>query len=414
MRVLLVNDYGTSHGGAEHQVIALRSGLRARGHEAWLFTSRARPLPLVIEADRTTFGTQHPVWRRVTQALNPVAPRDLARAIRELRPDVVHVRMFLTQLSPLILPVLRDVPSVLHVGTHQLVCPLNTLVLPDGSTCRNLPGAACQREGCVSVVGRLRFGVQRGLWNAWSDVFDSVITVSQAVRDRLEANGIGVTDVIWNGVPDRGPRKRLASTPTLSFAGRLVAKKGVDVLLEAFRQARTVIPDARLLIAGDGPERRTMEAMATTLGIGDAVSFLGHVSQAEIETRLGEAWAHVLPGRWPEPFGNSAAEALMRGTAVITSNTGGTAELVVHERTGLLVPAGDAYALASALVRVLSDIAFAERLGSAARDFAARELSDAVMLDRIEALYCRITDGIPLRPIIQRDAPSSPDPGVRR
>lgn len=390
MRILLVHDYGTPTGGAELQTIALRAGLRARGHDARLFTSSARPLPLEIAADVTTFGTQDPWVRRLTQALNPVAARDLARTIRDYRPDLVHVRMFLTQLSPLILPALRDVPAILHVATWQLICPLNTRVLPDGRHCPHRPGAICRREGCVSPAGRARFAIQSTLWRRWRGVFDATVAASGFVRERMEANGVPITHTIWNGVPDRGVRNALADRPTLSFAGRLFEKKGVDLLLDAFRLVRQRVPDAELLIAGEGPLRPALDARATALGLSGSARFLGHLPVAALDDVLGGAWAHVLPGRWQEPFGNSAAEALMRGTAVVSTNAGGPAELIQDGATGLLVPPGDVNALAKSLVSILTDRALATRMGLAAREFALHELTDQAMLDRIEALYADV------------------------
>ncbi|MBK6803758.1 MAG: glycosyltransferase [Betaproteobacteria bacterium] len=135
MRVLLLHDYGTLSGGAEVMIVALRDALRSRGHEAILFTSTARPLPLPLVSDEQCFGTVSPL-RRVLQAANPHAVARLRTVLRDFRPDVVHVKMFLTQLSPLVLPLLRPFPSLLHVINYNLVCPINTKTLPDGTPCR--------------------------------------------------------------------------------------------------------------------------------------------------------------------------------------------------------------------------------------------------------------------------------------
>src|SRR5688572_33418005 len=114
--------------------ITLRNGLQARGHEARLFASTARPLDIPNAADHTCYGTMAPA-RRILQVVNPSAVLRLHALLRTYRPDVVHVRMFLTQLSPLVLPLLRKVPSLLHIVNYDLICPLNTKLLPDGSPC---------------------------------------------------------------------------------------------------------------------------------------------------------------------------------------------------------------------------------------------------------------------------------------
>ena len=116
VKVLLIHDFGTLSGGAEVMICRLREQLRARGHDVLLFTSTARPLPLPVLADATCFGTVSPA-RRVLQAVNPHAHWRLRRLLRDFRPDVVHLKMFLNQLSPLILPLLASVPSLLHATT---------------------------------------------------------------------------------------------------------------------------------------------------------------------------------------------------------------------------------------------------------------------------------------------------------
>ena len=131
MKVLLVNDYGTPSGGAELQSVRIRDLLRVRGHDAMLFTSDARPVPVAPASDLLCFGSRGGIGR-ITQVANPWAAAALRRAIASFRPDVIHLRMFLSQLSPLILPVLRDTPTILHVVNYQLICPLNTkLLLPE-------------------------------------------------------------------------------------------------------------------------------------------------------------------------------------------------------------------------------------------------------------------------------------------
>ncbi len=390
MRVLLLHDYGTLSGGAEVMIVALRDALRGRGHEAILFTSTARPLPLPLVSDEQCFGTVSPL-RRVLQAANPHAAARLRTVLRDFRPDVVHVKMFLTQLSPLVLPLLRPFPSLLHVINYNLVCPINTKTLPDGTPCRQRAGVACHAAGCMSWPGVARAFVQRRMTTL--DVFDRVVANSEWVARRLRAEGIRVDEAIPNGVPTRPARPRLGATPVVGFAGRLVAKKGVDVLLRAIALLRERVPEARLIVAGDGPERIGLERLAAELGIRDAVDFLGHLEQERAERALGAAWVQAVPSRWEEPFGLVAAEAMMRGTAVVASERGGPTEQVVHGETGCLVAAGDARALASALERVVRDRDLAEKMGASARVRALAELTIDRHVDRVVSAYAECRAG---------------------
>jgi glycosyltransferase involved in cell wall biosynthesis len=397
MKVLIVNDYGTLGGGAERVSLILRDELRARGHDARLFASSARPLGLENQADDVCFGSESPL-RRILGTANPSAVLGLSRALRDFRPDVVHVRMFLTQLSPLILPLLRDVPCLLHVVNYQTVCPLNTKILPDGSRCRVLAGKACYDNGCVSLAGLARTICQLGLWRRWRDVFDMIVANSAWLGERLRADGVAVDRVILNGTTLRAPRSALGDPPTVGFAGRLVPKKGVDILVRAMALVVGQVPAARLLIAGDGPERATLTRLVAELGLGSRVSMTGHLASPELDHQLGTAWAQAVPSTYEEPFPNVAVEAMMRGTAVVATSVGGSTEIVREGRTGYLVPPGDPAALANALVKVLRNQAGAEAMGAAGRAVALEEFQQSRMVEQFLEVYAglsRIGDPTP-------------------
>ena len=249
MRVLLVNDYGTPTGGAEYMMLMCRDELRARGHEARLFTSSARPGGAEVLADYSCPGTTSS-FRTLLQSWNPWAARRLAEAVEELAPDVVHVRMFLTQLSPAILPVLRGRPAVYSAVDYRPVCPVGSRRLPDGASCDHPVGRACHREGCLPLRDWVPIMGQMKLWDRWRDAFDLVTVASQWMARRLRALGFPADRVIPNAVPVRPPRPPLDGPPTVGFAGRLVPTKGADILIAAMARVRQELPDARLLIVG--------------------------------------------------------------------------------------------------------------------------------------------------------------------
>ena len=390
MRVLILHDFGRRIGGAEHLSLLLRDALRERGHAARLLSSTAdvmrRDVPLRIEADATFPGIVGPL-QRLSRVANPVAARALRRELESFRPDVVHVRMFLTQFSPLILPLLRDVPAVLHVVNYLPICPIDTKTLPDGSPCHFRPGMACSRAGCLPTLGGVRVAAQYGLMRRHFDVFDRVVANSEWVADKLRADGLRCDGFVWNGVPDRPQRPPLEGPPTAAFAGRLVALKGADVLVRAMPLVLEKVPAARLIVAGDGPERPRLESMAADLGVAEEVEFCGHLSHAAMAEVMPRAWVQAVPSNWEEPFGIACAEAMMRGTAVAATNSGGLAEQVVEGETGLLRPAGDVAAWADALASLLADRERCERLGQAGRERAARLFSQERFVGEFVKLY---------------------------
>lgn len=386
MRILLVNDYGTTTGGAEIAVLALRDGLRARGHQVRLFASSARPGGAQPRADAYAFGTTS-AFRTLLQTANPAAATGLAREIAAFRPDVVHVNLFLTQLSPLILPVLRGTPSVFHAHWSRAVCPTGTKMLPSGAPCASPVGRACLGNGCLPLRDWLPLMAQHGLWRRWSGVFGRIIANSEMVRSELLAGGLGPVEVIEYGLQQTPDRPALAGPPSVIFAGRLVREKGVDILLRAFALVCATLPQARLTIAGDGAERPTLTALAKDLGVAQQVGFVGHVSRDEVERLAADAWVQAVPSRWREPFGLVAAEAMMRGAAVVASDGGGLREFIDHDQTGVLVPDDAPETWASALLTLLSDRQRAETLGSQGRDAARVRFDFQRYLDRILGTY---------------------------
>lgn len=390
MKILLVNDYGTLEGGAERVTQLLRDGLRGRGHDARVLTSSAGGGNGTSFADDRCFGTLSRA-RTLLQTANPWAYCQLRRVLDGFRPDVVHVRMFLTQLSPLILPLLRRVPSLWHVGWLRGICPRGTKILPDATVCRSPWGVACYRHGCLPARDWPLLMTQMHLLDRWRAVFRRIVVNSNALQEAFAAEGIPAVDVVYNGVAARPARPPLSAPPTVGFAGRLVHQKGADLLLTAFQQVAAAMPDARLVVAGDGPQRQALEQQTACSGFSSRVQFVGHLAPAELERVLAPAWVQVVPSRAAEGFGNVAAEAMMRGTAVVASACGGLREVVRHHQTGRLVPPDDPAALADNLLELLRDRALAESLGQAGRAVALEQFSEATFVDRFLNLYQSIT-----------------------
>ncbi len=386
MKILLVNDYGVLVGGAERVTVDLRDGLRARGHDARLLASDAGAPGLASRADYTCRGSNDTA-RLLLQVWNPWAVRRLRQVLAQFEPDVVHVRMFLTQLSPGILRWLPPDRSLLHIGNHQTICPLNTRVLPDGSRCGVRAGVECYRHGCVSVPGLGRALLQLGGWRRRASVFRMVVANSHAIAATLRENDVRVDRVVPNGTRGVPPRPPLTGPPTVVFAGRLVPQKGVDLLVQAMAIVITQQPDARLLIMGDGPDRARIEALVKTLQLRDHVQCCGHIPHPALSEHLGAGWVQVLPSRSPEPGANVIPEAMMRGTAVVATRFDGAPEGLRDQVTGFLVAPFDVPALAGRLLTLLRDRALAEQMGQAGRKVALAELTTDLMIERFEAAY---------------------------
>ncbi len=181
--------------------------------------------------------------------------------------------------------------------------------------------------------------------------------------------------------------------PSMIFACRqLFPRKGIRFLVEAAAQLKPRFPDLKVVVAGDGFERPDLIALAERLGIARDVTFLGWVPNSDLPQYYRAAALSVIPSL-EEGFGIPAAEAMGCETAVVASDAGGLPEVVEHGVTGLIVPRGDANALAVAIGELLADPARRARMGKAGRERALRLFDWDRSAEQFEQIYAGIGAG---------------------
>ncbi|BAM04130.1 glycosyltransferase family 4 protein [Phycisphaera mikurensis] len=393
MRILLLNDRIDPTGGSQLLTRGISDGLAARGHETRILASDAGLDPADRPANASLCrGSLEGSKQTLLRTWNPSAAAALRREIASFRPDVVHVRAFLTQLSPSILPELAGVPALYHAVHHAAVCPTAKKLLPDGRICTFPAGSACKAH-CLSVPAFAALMTQRALFRRSWHRFDAVLANSRCTADHLVRDGLGrgpgadEVRVVYNAVPATPARPPLSDPPRAVFVGRLSREKGVATLLHAWARVREEVPAAVLDLVGTGPLEAELEALAAaTLGA-DAAVFHGRLPRPEAEAVATPAWVQAVPSTWDEPFGLVAAEAMMRGTAVVVPGHGGLAEVPEAGVSGLLAPAGDPEAWADALLTLLARRSRAEAMGRAARERATSRFTMDRLLDETEEVY---------------------------
>src|SRR6266550_1131703 len=172
--------------------------------------------------------------------------------------------------------------------------------------------------------------------------------------------------------PDRMTRSLLYRLMPVLFVGRLVERKGVAHLIEAMARLGHGDEGPRLEIVGAGPERPRLEALARRLGVANRVAFRGKIAPDELQASYARAAVCVLPSVLDargdtEGLGVVLLEAMNHATPVIASRVGGIPDIVEDGVSGLLVPPGDAAALAAAVRRLRDDPDLARRLGEGGR-----------------------------------------------
>jgi glycosyltransferase involved in cell wall biosynthesis len=277
------------------------------------------------------------------------------RVVREERPDVIHAHWIVP--AGLVARILRPLTGVPYVVTVHGA---------DAYTLRTRAARALKR----SVV--------RGAL--------STVPVSEAIGQELGSLG-RVSAAVPMGVDVTGIRARVGVRRTehgrVLFVGRLVEKKGVDVLLDAVAR----VPDIKVIVAGGGPLLDQLLAQSEALGLSDRAEFLGHCTRDQVLEQLSRAQLVVLPSQVGAGGDQDGApivlgEAMAAGVPVVASRLGGLAEHIADQDTGRLVTPGSVEELAAALQDLVADHESAERLARAAGAYVERVLDVDAVGDR--------------------------------
>ena len=343
MRVLQVGSGLSGWAGIEQYVVRLSGGLAAKGHDVSVTVPPGSPLAGAISGG---------IEIRVRNKLDLAALSAYLRLFRGSRFDVVH-----THFNP------------------------DFLVVAYAAKLRRVPRLVMTRHVALPWA-RLKA-------KNFSRLYDRIVPVSEAARKRLLASGVPAEKmrVAKAGCPALEPS---ASGPVLEgrfkvgFFGRLAREKGIEVLLQAAREAE---PKSGIgfHLFGDGPLRPEVEAAAQAI---EGLSY--HGFRTDVAECISAVDAVVIPSVWEEAFPYSALEAMSVGRAIVASDVGGLPELVQPKVNGLLFKPGDAGDLNRALGELSRDRALTHLLGERGREIQRSEYTVERMAERMLEVYEQI------------------------
>jgi L-malate glycosyltransferase len=347
-------------GGTEKQVVLLARGLHDRGVDASvlvMFEGGLRESALLAAG----VPVVHLGFTRFSAARN--APRNaaafagLVRRLRRDRPEVLHAFLFHSYTVAAPAARMARVP-VLVAGRRSL--------------------------GVFKEGRRLLLLIERLATRVTDLLIANAHAVAEDTRDR-ERIPTGKIAVVYNGLPEAAfsefpPASIETEHPMVLCVANLKAYKGHRHLLDAVASLHARDRPCTLVLAGEGDQRSALEQQAARLGID--VRFLG--ASAEVGPLLARADVVVLSSLH-EGMSNAVMEAMAAGRAIVATDVGGTPELL--EGRGVLVPPGDPIALAAAIDRLLTDPAYASRLGAQARCWSRRNLSTDRMVEEHIRIY---------------------------
>lgn len=359
MRIALVCPYAwEAAGGVQVHVRSLSTRLRARGHDVTVVAPAGVP---PAEPWVRAVGVPLRVPYRGTVA--PIAPQSFLKTrevLAALRPDVVHVHEPLTPSASMFATLMSPAPVVATVHAYL-----------DRSRVMELAAPALRW-----VWGKVTTGV------AVSDAAAAFLRRAlPEVALEIVPNGVDV-----EAFAAAGPRDDLPEGRRILWVNRLDAQKGFPVALAAFSKVLEDVPDAVLVVVGEGGDREALRLLTTAAR--ERVEMRGTVPNADVPGYLAASEVYLSPAVGQESFGIVLVEAMAAGVPVVATDIPGYREVVTDGLEGLLVPPRDPEALAAALVRVLSEPDLARRLGDAGRA-RARTFDWPLVVDRLEELYGR-------------------------
>ena len=361
MRVLYWTGLFWPHiGGVEVLAARLLPALRDRGYELQVLTSPGE-LDLPEEDEWEGIPVRRVRFHEALTSGDPArvggARSEVAALKRSFRPDLVHLNV---------------TAASLFFELRTRACPLlvELQVAPTAEAGAGTAlGSTLAEAACIAV-------------NSEAIACD-VRRLAPASADRVR--------VLHRGLEaPADPLPPPVEPPTIVCLGRVVRDKGFDVALAAFARVRDDFPDARLVIAGDGPERAGLIAEAERLGLGGAVELPGWVVPELVPELLARASVVAMPSRWREAFGLVALQAALAARPVVASRVGGIPEIVANGLTGLLVEPDDPEALAAALSLLLADPPRAAALGRAGRERALERFDPDAYVDAHDRLYASL------------------------
>ena len=353
---ILHTEWSDGWGGQERRVMSEMTGMLSRGHQVFLAT---RPqCRIADEARKAGIPVSETAFR------GSFDPASILKLMRLIRTENIQI-----------------------VNTHS------------GKDTWS-GGLAAKLSGRIFVRTRhLNYPSKRNLAHFIHYLPDQIVTCGEVMRDTLiETYGFppqqltsiptGIDFNRFRAVTSRDKTRAELGIPTDSsvvlMAGIIRGVKRHEIALRGLAPLMHEGADIHLLIAGDGPMKTDMEALATSLGIGDRTHFLGF--RDDLPDLMQAADMLLLTSR-SEGVPQVISQAMGNGLAVIATDVGGVPELISNEETGLLVPPESPEAVTGAVRHLIDQPELAQALESRARDYALNHLSLDAMLDRTESLY---------------------------
>ncbi|MDD3149738.1 MAG: glycosyltransferase family 4 protein [Candidatus Gastranaerophilales bacterium] len=381
MKILIVQNFFTSLGGAEKSAYQEAQLLRKKNHEIYFYSTNKEPFfeqnykfssnfPQYI--DYRTLSKIDSLKYLFRPLYNKEAEKKLGIFLKEIKPDIVHCHNIYYHLSPSVINICEKnkVPVVMTLRDCRLFCPSGTM-MKGKDYCKNdlcLSGNPfyCLINKCKdNSYSKSAIVTSEYLFNRFRKFYDKIsyfICLSEAIYDIAKKSGIKEERLVlinnFLNDEDIDNSSKYSDKDYFFYAGRLSGEKSVHTLLEA----ANMLPQAKIRIAGSGDEEENLKQLAKKMNLSN-VEFLGFKNNSELEEEYKNCIAAILPCNWFENFPRGVMEAFNWSKPAIGSRIGGIPEMIDHGKNGFTFEPGNSCELKIYMEKLYNDRNLAAKLG---------------------------------------------------
>lgn len=395
MRILLVNKFHYLRGGSEKYYFELAKLLKDHGHTVAFFSMKNENNIktgdreyFVDEIDMNTgskFEALNVIYSKKNKAL-------MEKALEEFKPDIVHINNFQRQLSASIIDAVKEKNIPLIMTAHDLnsICPAS-IMLYNGEVCEDCITkgyTSCIKKKCIknsmlkSVLGYIEkkyYDLHKMFCKVDCIISPSEFNKNQLLKGKLKCNDI---TVIHNFVNETEKTDYTLGDCAFYF-GRLSREKGILNLVEAINN----IPGARLIIAGDGPERENIQAYIKEHKLENRITLLGYLNQNDIRENIRKCRFVTVPSIWYENCPYSILETMEIGKPIIGSKIGGIPELIQDGINGFTYEHNDVTKLTNILMKLFGNDETVKQFSKNSKQIFIQNYSAEAYYNKLMTVY---------------------------
>lgn len=395
MRILLVNKFHYLRGGSEKYYFELAKLLKSHGHTVAFFSMKNENNIktgdreyFVDEIDMNTgskFEALNVIYSKKNKAL-------MEKALEEFKPDIVHINNFQRQLSASIIDAVKEKNIPLIMTAHDLnsICPAS-IMLYNGEVCEDCITkgyTSCIKKKCIknsmlkSVLGYIEkkyYDLHKIFCKVDCIISPSEFNKNQLLKGKLKCNDI---TVIHNFVNETKKTDYTLGDGAFYF-GRLSKEKGILNLIEAINN----IPGARLIIAGDGPERENIQAYIKEHKLENRITLLGYLNQNDIRENIRKCRFVTVPSICFENCPYSILETMEIGKPIIGSKIGGIPELIQDGINGFTYEHNDVTKLTNILMKLFGNDETVKQFSKNSKQIFIQNYSAEAYYNKLMTVY---------------------------